>query len=222
MFKLLHHCLAETYGRSLFERHGIDYQKFFGQDPRETRHPILEAYRDFISSFRKLYGFGRYVPQRLNPLVPITRINKKQRNELDQEPRRKWYPSDNPLMPDYSVPELFEFAVKAMKMVIDASERFFSSDATSARAFFSQNAQNVVFLDDNYNFDTGLPSSKNPEIIKISGNIDKRFDYGLDMLSRNYRTIDAYVVQKNSLLVITFSFLSINITIFLIIVFYYF
>lgn len=191
IFSLLHHSLGKIYGGGIFDSYGIDYQKFFGQDPRDPHHPIRDAHRDYIDSFKELYRIGRVIPQWLHPLVPVKNLNVEQLREIDPYPRKKWY-GNHEIMPDYSVPELFEFAIKATKMVINASERFFSSDAKSSREFFSQHAQDVVFLEDNYNFDIGYLSRENAAIKGMRQS--ELFNHRLDWLGKNYRTIDAYVL----------------------------
>lgn len=205
VYEIIKNNIKKIYGdKNIFGRNGIEFEKYFGHGIEEAAsegiHPILEAYRDYIHCFRILYlsskmdSIAGLLHPTLKPLIPIKNLDDKQRKQL--ESRRKWRISENPLMPDYSVPELFEFAVKAAKRVIDVSEEFFASDSASSRDFFanklhaSSQARKIVYLDEDYNLDTGLPSSNNALI--WSATPKEVSEFGLGKLQDNYRTIGSY------------------------------
>lgn len=205
VYELIENNLKKIYGdKNIFEKHGIEYERYFGHGVAEATaegiNPILEAYRDYIGCFRILYFSSKmdkiagFLHPSLKPLVPIKRIDAKQQRQL--ESRTKWCPSENPLMPSYSVQDLFGFAIEDVKRVIEASEDFFASASSSARDFFLDKLQasqqdKIVFLDENYNLDTGLPASNNDALIKLPTR-KQVSEFGLTKLDDNYKTMAGY------------------------------
>ncbi len=200
-FNLFKFCLTDTYAAE--ELHGFGFQELIGRYKDLTgNHPIMEAYRDFITYYRMLfnvqnwiggkamekmadllYGFKVYVG--LKGVIPVKRLNETQRKNLEE----RWLEGYNLLLPEYSVLQLFGLATSAMSKIIDESEKFFKSDAKSAKEFFAANS-GTPFLNENYNLDTGLPSSHNLSLFRFGGSLGSIFKFGVDILAQNYRKIE--------------------------------
>ena len=78
-----------------------------------------------------------------------------------------------------SAEELFEIAINAATMAITAGERYIKGEIVSF------DCCGVAFLEQDYNFDTGLPSSYNSEIHDTVP--ENRFSVGTQQLEDNYR-----------------------------------
>lgn len=185
---------------SLLQDKGIDYDSYFGKFAGTHQDPFMEAYRDYNTVYRKLPRFRaisdnpqalRVLPIRFRVLIPKTYVQGKELSAVMPRPRKKWIDSRNPNIPSYSLPELVnKFAISATKMVIDASERFFSSDATSSREFFRQHAKRMPYLQANYSLDTG----KRAELSEAIGSLkDPReaLECGLEELVADYEAVRA-------------------------------
>ena len=129
----------------------------------------------------------RHIPG-LECLVPLKKISDEQRRLMNED-QKVWYNSQDPDMPRYSVLELFKFAVTASKMMIEASERFLASDFASAKDFFAKHAQDVPYLGQNFNLDTGLPSGENKNLTRLAS-LDEILRYGVGNIAANYRSIE--------------------------------
>ncbi|HLC60717.1 MAG TPA: hypothetical protein VJJ52_04775 [Candidatus Nanoarchaeia archaeon] len=195
LFEVVNSGIKLAYGKSgIFAANGVDYEKYFGRySSDDPNHPLRDAYRDFIFYTELLFAFHK--PLRhisgLDCLVPLEKINDDQIRLMNQD-RKQWYLSDNPEMPRYSVLELLNLAVKVGTKIVQASERFLASDFAISHDFFAIHANNVVYLGQNFNLDTGLPSSENLALVKLA-TIDETLRYGVDMLAANYKTIENYV-----------------------------
>ena len=193
VFALLNHCMAEIYKGGIFTSYSLDYDKFFSMYPNDGNHPINDAYHDFVLYTHELFKW--HVPLELthiiDGLVPLRFLDENQKEKINLQ-KKRWHNSDNPEMPDYSVPELFDLSVKSMSKIILESEKFFSSNSREAKKFFAENSKNIVYLAENNNLDTGLPSAFNGELAKIADDLGKTFEFGLDKLDEYYKTINAY------------------------------
>jgi len=126
------------------------------------------------------------LPKRISVQIPRTTIQGEELYQIEPSPRIPWH-RDVGDGPDISVPEMFDLAVKAVKKVASDSEGFFRSQATSSREYFAGLPNPAPFLEQNYNFDTGLPSTFNNELKSLSSAEILRF--GLPMINQNYERI---------------------------------
>ena len=193
VFIMMEMSLRKTY-EGILDNFGIDFKKYFTQHEGSPNHPVLDAYRDYISSFRILYTLMRNVriPQRLSVLVPISILNVEQLHLLEPEPRKQWHENDDIRAPSYNVQELFDLSVAAMREVIGSSEMFFASRYSDSRQFFRENAANVAYLDVNYNLDTGIPSSANKQLIGMA-TLAEAFRFSAPMLKEKYSVLESLV-----------------------------
>lgn len=179
IFKFLKHVLKETYGNETFKNYGLDYEQFYGQfDKNQTKHPILDAYRDFITCVRWLWQgvewegrliriISEWVPRRVSAIMPVKSFKTKDIGRFDPTVKRRWGNSTNPEMPSYSDRNMFYLSVKQSKSMIQVLEEFFASAEKDAEAFLDRQVGRIAFLDEDQNFDTGLPSRFNDALLEI-------------------------------------------------------
>lgn len=213
---MLLHAIYETYGKphnshSIFDSYGIDYRQYFGAHPVDGKHPIADTYHDMMDLVTMMYRpherIRRLVQERpriyaaleafpeIGVFMPIVALTDRQILELKAQ------------FTKYTIVDLFELAIKATRRIITESERFVHSKDVDAYEFFRKNSRGVVFLDDDYNLDAGLPARMNPELINLDGEIPflkqnpkqrtdtlrRIFEFGLPQLNANYRKIEDYV-----------------------------
>ncbi|WP_027192150.1 zinc dependent phospholipase C family protein [Fundidesulfovibrio putealis] len=104
---------------------------------------------------------------------------------INRTDRANWYPPQQVAGLDYNIEELLGMASKAVSAVIDASEGFFDPNVLgTSQQYFS--GLNVRFLDDDYNLDTGLPSSLNNDRQNTSKDDGERFEFQAQELASRY------------------------------------
>ncbi len=176
IFKLIIHGFEKAYAGKIFDNYGIDYERTFKALEGTSRHPLLESYRDLVTLYKKFSNYSSLIPlargfplfpQRFKVLLPRVRIPVTDLHKIDPDPRQKWVQSNNKNIPDLSFPELLDLAVVDTKAIITESEKFFDSEYTSSRRYFSDKSQNVPILRDNWNQDTGNLAIWNGEIKKL-------------------------------------------------------
>ena len=148
------------------------------------RNPILDAYRDTITAFRTLFSLSRKLPDGWFVLEPVKKLTESQETTMKQ---KVVCGRSGESELSYTVDELFDLSVTATARVIQESKKFLSSDSTSSREFFKKNSNNIIFLDHNYNLDTGLPSDNN-SVLRID-DVTKIFDYSIPILEESYKRI---------------------------------
>ena len=157
----------KTYER-IFARRGISHHNYFGQYPNDSMHPIRLAYEDFNHYIQLLFKYAdtlkavlsRVKIPELEAMIPLEGISDEKSN-LFRPLGRKWYDSRSEMVPKISAREIYNLAVMATKQIVYVAMSFLYSSDISSREHFTNNYPDVVFLDVNYNLDTGLPSRFN-------------------------------------------------------------
>lgn len=152
-------------------------------------HPLNEAYDDYKNAFTFVYGLQNVLFQfrshfsnnRLAQKLTAEDIN--QANEL----HGPWLTTGESAQLTYSVMDLLSFSIKAVQQVITATYGFLASDDPDAKNYFA-NTNTVVFLDQNWNLDTGLPDSLNTTEQNFALD-ETRFDFGINTLSSNFERL---------------------------------
>lgn len=197
--------MEKTY-RGILADYGLDYDDFFPQNGT-VKNPVLEAYKDKISCFRFLwdYGIAKAMPRRVNVLVPVTAFKVEELQELDPLPpveelqqELKGLEARLGAAMSLGAPsfrDLFNASVFSLQRIVKAFDGYLSSSERSAEAYLSEHCSDIIGLEQNWNFDIGLPSARNGEILEI----DK--EYGVQ--SSKMSQIDMPHVEIPSTAVIT-------------------
>jgi len=123
-------------------------------------------------------------------LLPLQDWPQQDSDLINRTDRSNWFPNQQVGGLDYTIEELLGMASKAVSAVINASEGFFARGVTvTSQEYFS--GLKVGFLDDDYNLDTGLPSSLNHDAANTSRNDDERFEFQAQKLSSRYAAMFA-------------------------------
>jgi hypothetical protein len=151
----------------------------------DPEHPINAAYVDFkkmvgvtYEAQNILYGLEAYWGG-TGPLHRLNQIDLQETNEL----RGPWLPRGLSAALTYSARDLYSLAVNAVRKMMVAASDFWQSNAAEAAEFFFEDG--LMFLEENWNLDTGLPAKFNNESVNLATK-ESRFDYGADILIRNY------------------------------------
>ncbi|MDR3591260.1 MAG: zinc dependent phospholipase C family protein [Negativicutes bacterium] len=183
---LLDCCLPLVYGASAgFRRHWT--QSYPIDDPA---HPVNAAYADFkklvgvtYQAQNILYGLDAHWGN-AGPLHRLSQADLEEANEL----RGPWLPQGPSATLTYSARDLFSLAVNAVQKMVAAVSDYWQSDTAAARDFFD--GDGLLFLEQNWNFDTGLPAAVNDDPANLAID-DSRFDFGVDILAGNYNRCTA-------------------------------
>ena len=159
----------------MFDRYGLDYKKMLGRFEQTDNHPLQDAYRHYINAVSWLWEgmqFARFLPQRVNVLVPTTRFKVKELKNFTPLKREPWVKNGHADMPVYSFRDLIDLSIRELKATIVVIEQFFGSEGMTAREFISKYNSSkdnppIPFLQENTNLDTGLPASMNDELLEI-------------------------------------------------------
>ena len=152
-----------------------------------AHHVVRDAYKDVISAFRTLSVVSRRLPEGWFVLEPRKYLDAKEFAQLTGD--SVWNKEVKGCELKYNVDELFNFSVSAMAEVIRHSEAFLRSDFQSSRDFFKKNSKHVLFLDHNYNFDTGLRTTQNSRLER--DDVIKIFEMSLPKLRENYGRLES-------------------------------
>ena len=153
---------------------------FVGLKPTEAGHPIQQAFKIYADSIKSLYKLEEKSPQ----------LSAKA--EWTNENHQQWLSYTSNAGLNYSVEDLFAMAVKATKKAIEDSEAFLNSKNNNSKAFF--HSQATPYLNEDYNLDTALPSSKNAESDNTSADPEIRYAYGVEKLIANYELLQQIAV----------------------------
>jgi hypothetical protein len=178
---LLDCCLQRIYGKSANALKNWA-ERYVIHDPD---HPVNAAYADFkklvgvaYAAQNILYGLDAYWGK-AGPLHRLTSADLKETTELCGP----WPPRGVSSTLAYSARDLFTLAVNAVQKMIAAAFDYWQSDTANASDFFC--GDGLLFLEQNWNFDTGLPAKCNDDPANQAVD-DSRFDYGVNILTRNY------------------------------------
>lgn len=164
--------LSETFGNL----YGIPYNL------------IEDAYGKFCYAIPTLYH-GQNILYRIGEVIdrfttPMrTQINLDDLDELDLI-NSPWPPGGNSAFFQYNVIDLFNMAVKGVADIVPHIYGYISdSNATNCQSYLASTG--MLYLDGNWNLDTGLPSSWNQHgPLFITDHT--RFDIGIEVLLSNY------------------------------------
>ncbi len=178
---LLDACLPKVYGTDPgFADHWKDRY-----DIHDPAHPVNAAYADFkkivpvtYEAQNILYNLDAHWGN-AEPLQRLSQTDLQEANEL----HGPWPPQGQSAVLTYSARDLFTLAVNAVQKMIAAVSDHWQSDSAAAGDFF--HTDGLLFLDQNWNFDTGLPALYNDAPANLARD-DSRFDFGVDILIRNY------------------------------------
>ncbi|WP_162143544.1 zinc dependent phospholipase C family protein [Anaeroarcus burkinensis] len=158
----------------------------------EENHPIHQAFTNYCRMPGKLYG-AHNVLYKMETFVEGLWPEKVEQSFIDEEKahhyeRKVWPPKDVPSPFSYSFIDMFNMAVNGVA-VMAATAQSFIQDTNDASAEAYLQGQNVVYLDQPWNLDTGLPSSENrvPELMQDGHG---RFEYGIPILESMYNQLN--------------------------------
>jgi len=178
---LLGDCLPRIYGGSDGVRK--DWMERYAVD--NPAHPINAVYADFkkivgvtYEAKNILYGLDAY----WGKAEPLHRLSTADMKETDRL-HGPWLQGGLSTAITCSARELFCLAVNSVQKMVVAVADYWQSDAGSVSEFFS--GDGLLFLEQNWNADTGLPAKFNDDAINMAANAS-RFDFGVDILTRNY------------------------------------
>lgn len=140
-------------------------------------HPIRQVVQIYCNSIGKLYKPEEKAPQ----IADIIR------EEWTNTEHRQWLPLGINSSLSYSAPELFNMAVKATKNAVEESEAFLNSEQTNSRIFFD--LHRILYINEDHNLDTGLPSAGNEASENLSPDTAVRFAHGVEKLIANYELL---------------------------------
>lgn len=141
-------------------------------------HLVLEAHFLVYRTLRKNSLSGK-------ELLPLQDWPQQDSDLINRTRKANWYATQKVAGLDYTIEELLTKASMAVSAIINASEGFFDPNVFgTSKQYFS--GLNVRFLDDDYNLDTGLPSSLNNDTANTSRNDDERFEYQAQALASRY------------------------------------
>ncbi|MBI1935367.1 hypothetical protein HYS31_02905 [Candidatus Woesearchaeota archaeon] len=204
----------------------LNYFELFGKFHDSREHPFYKAYEmlakySFIpfhipSKFDNFFGLRGVIPKdnldKLEERIMTTHYwndmffhvlkSQELKNSFQRIPNsrdNRFFDNESQLLPRYTVLELFDLAVKATRMVIQAGEAFFASDYKSSREFFREKAKGVVYLDENYNMDTGLPSRFNADLLSLGDDLKKINRFKIDLIDENLLRVAGYRLNPRPL-----------------------
>lgn len=176
----LHKSISEVYA-PLFADNEPDeniFKYYFGGlKPTEDAHPLQQAFKIYSDSIKSLYKLEEKPPQ----------VPGKLKDEWTNEKHEQWLSYTSNVGLNYSAEDLFAMAVKATKKAIEDSEAFLNGKNNNSKDSFQSQA--TPYLNENYNLDTGLPSSKNAEPDNTSADPEIRYAYGVEKLIANYELL---------------------------------
>lgn len=168
----------------------IDWDHYFGQyDINSINHPIHDAYRDYETEINFTRLGIRLIKKNINGFITgKVQISEENSPTILNSNRDIWYdhPSNEKLL--FSVDDLYEMSVTATSDVIKSAERFFSSSSENAMEFFLNDEATTPYLKDDFNLDTGLPSSNNQIEPLLSPDPNTRYSFGVEKLNQLYLT----------------------------------
>lgn len=144
--------------------------------------PLYEAYENYARTLGlDLFLIGRLTwdPVNREMIPPIENWNQTD-IALMNENRSPWLQLDSNIDLTYSVLDLYHCAVRAVKGILWASEKYLNQND-------NRKPWNTFYAD-NYNLDTGLPCSLNDDPVnRCPENV--RFNIGIDRLIHIYSTL---------------------------------
>lgn len=182
------------HGLKIAYEYDFDFNAYFARIPLESEdHPIHEAYNDYVSSFWTASKGIQHVGFNINELISkqgITRIksvdkwtSKEQTAmNINQNP---WFPIAENESLCYTVQQLYKTAVENLSTIIRISEQFFTSESLDSLDFFLHQSK-IPYLIEDYNLDTGLPSSDNDIEENYTSDPSIRYAYRVDKLIEVY------------------------------------
>jgi len=166
----------------------IDWNHYFGRyDINSDSHPIHDAYKDYEAEINFTRLGIRIIRKNINGFITgNVQITEENSPTILNSARNTWFahPSNERLL--FSVDDLYEMAVTATSDVIKASERFFVSSSQTSMEFFLNEEAITPYLKDDFNLDTGLPSSSNQNQPLCSSDPNTRYAFGVEKLDQLY------------------------------------
>ncbi len=159
-----------------------------GYGTEDVNHPLQAAYRNYCNMPGTLYGIH-------NILLGIERIaegvlpEKVEQHFIEEERQRhcqrsSWPPIDVVSSFTYNHIDMFNMAVNGVQAMGNAVQNFLL-DSGGMEAVDFLRGQNYLYLDQDWNLDTGLPSSENQNG-QLMGEGHNRFEYGAITLEQMY------------------------------------
>lgn len=178
---LFHQALVGAYPDSI----SVDLSRYGTED---ANHPLQAAYRNYCRMPEKLYGIH-------NILIGIEQIaegflpKKVEQHFIEEERQRHcqrspWPPSDVISSFTYNHIDMFKMAVNGVQALGNAVQSFLLDNGDVSAIDFLR-GQNCLYLDQDWNLDTGLPSSENQNG-QLMGEDHDRFEYGTIILEQMY------------------------------------
>lgn len=193
VFKIFRHGLEKAY------RSRIDFYKYFDRfSSRDEDHPIHAAYEDFdhiIKTDFYMIGKIHYNPMALEPIKPIADWAEVELARMNEN-GKPWYEAAGNETLIYTALGLYNYAVEAVKQIVLASEDYLADSGTSSMEFFKKS--DALYLNENFNLDTGLPCSFNEDATNKSSEGVVRFAFKTDLLNSYYSSIAGCISNKEA------------------------
>lgn len=181
---LFHQALVGAYPESI----AVDLNPYATE---ESSHPLQIAYQNYCKMPDTLYGIHN-VLFRMERFVQGLLPDKTQKHVIEEEKlrhnaRRTWPPDDIVSSFSYNHVDMFKMAVNGVQAIGNAVQEFLMNSAEISAAIFFQNS-NILYVGQDWNLDTGLPSSKNQNS-QLMDKSHARFECGIDILAANYKRL---------------------------------
>jgi len=157
----------------------------------EANHPIQQAYQQYCRMTEMLYGAHNILFQ-LEKIAEGILPNQLERQFMNQEKQsivqhHSWPPNDVIIPFTYNYLEMFKMAVSGVWMMSNTVQEFLQHSGDRKAIDFLK-GQNCLYLDQDWNLDTGLPSLENqsPQLMEDGHG---RFAYGIAILENNYNQL---------------------------------
>ncbi|CVK21737.1 zinc dependent phospholipase C family protein [Sporomusa sphaeroides] len=166
----------------------IDWDYYFGRyNINSDNHPIHDAYKDYEAEINFTKQGIKLIRKNINGFITGNiQITESDSPHIFNSERKRWFASSSNDQLNFSVDDLYEMAVTTTSDVITASERFFSSCSENSMDFFLNEETITAYLKNDFNLDTGLPSSNNQNQSLLSQDANTRYAFGVEQLHQLY------------------------------------